>query len=140
MLQRLVRHLQQQTLLRIHLGGFPRQISKNSASKASISLRNEPHRVVRDSAAAPSGEPSSKDDHRSAGTSPQPSGLRQELPQRFWAMDVARKRHPRPMTAIGSSIDPRSRLTIASAAGFGFGPGEKPCQRIDRRVLPELDG
>jgi hypothetical protein len=45
------------------------EMSKNSASKASISLRNEPHRVVRDSAAATSGEPSSYGAHRSRGTS-----------------------------------------------------------------------
>ena len=70
MLQRLMSHFQQQTLLGVHLGRFPRKISKNSASKASTSVKNDPQRVVPDSAAATSGEPSSNDAHRSGGTSP----------------------------------------------------------------------
>src|SRR6476661_9265077 len=45
------------------------EISKNSASKASTSLKHEPHRVVSAKAAATSGEPSSNGTHRSAGTS-----------------------------------------------------------------------
>src|SRR4051794_33728960 len=44
-------------------------ISKNSASKPAISLKNDPHLVVRDSTAAASGEPSSNGAHRSGGTS-----------------------------------------------------------------------
>ena len=73
------------------------EISKNSASKASMSGRNEPHRVVRASAAATSGEPSSNGSHRSGGTSPiEQRRSHQKLPQRFWARYPRREAAPHP--------------------------------------------
>ncbi len=99
------------------------EISKNSASKASTSAKNEPHRVVPDNAAAASGEPSSNSDHRSGGTSPtddRPSH-RNRHNDSGPAMSPG-KRHPRPMTAIGSSNDDRSQLTTGSAVDSGSEP------------------
>ena len=81
-----------------------------------MSLRNEPHRVVPDSAAATSGEPSSNDDHRSGGTSPTAERPSDRNCHNASGPPMSPgNRQPRPMTAIGSSSDPRSRLTIASA-------------------------
>ena len=53
-LERLDGHLEQQALLRVDAVGLAAaMMPKNSASKPATSSRNEPHRVVRASAAPP---------------------------------------------------------------------------------------
>src|SRR6201987_1341857 len=92
------------------------EISKNSASNASMSVKNEPQRVVPDSAAATSGEPSSNPAHRSAGTSPtaEPPSHR-NCQNASGPCTSLGKRQPRPTTAIGSSTQLRSAESAVSA-------------------------
>ena len=99
------------------------EISKNSASKASMSGRNEPHRVVRANVAATSGEPVSNGCHRSGGTSPIVQPRSTTNCHNASGPDIPPgKRHPIPTTAIGSSSELRAgRLDPASDSGSGSG-------------------
>src|ERR1700694_2038000 len=107
------------------------EISKNSAWKASMSLKNEPHRVVPAKAAATSGEPSSNGTHPSAGTS-----AIDERPSHRNCHNASGphispgKRHPSPITAIGSSTEPRSAGSAASAADSDSGAVRKPTRAL----------
>ena len=126
-------------LLRIHLGRLARHDLEKFRVEGVDVIQKRPHRVVRDSAAATSGEPSSKGAHRSGGTSATADRPSHRNCHNDSGLCISPgKRQPRPMTAIGSSIDPRSRRHQRLGFGFGFGPGEKRGQGIDRRVLPEL--
>ncbi len=85
-----------------------------------MSRRNEPHRVVPASAAAPSGEPSSNHAQRSAGTSPtaeRPS--EQELPERFRARCCVMSARE-----TAAQADHRDRLVHRSAAAPAVGVGD----------------
>lgn len=107
----------------VHLVGFAGEISKNSASKASMSGKNEPHRVVRASAAATSGGPPSKGCHRCGGTWLIEERRSQRKSHNASGHEIPPgKRHPMPTTAIGSSSEFRApRLTAASESGLGSG-------------------
>ena len=99
------------------LAASRREISKNSASNASMSSRKEPHRVVRASAAPTSGEPSSKGCQRSGGTSPIEQLPSQRNFQSSSGPEIRPgKRQPRPTTAIGSSSEPRPAEAAAESA------------------------
>ncbi|SGQ47462.1 Uncharacterised protein [Mycobacterium tuberculosis] len=99
------------------------EISKNSASKASMSGKNEPNRVVRASAAATSGGPPSKGCHRCGGTWLIEERRSQRKSHNASGHEIPPgKRHPMPTTAIGSSSEFRApRLTAASESGLGSG-------------------
>ena len=85
----------------------------------------------------PRGEPSSNGAHRSGGTSPTADRPSDRNCQNASGPTIPPgNRHPRPMTAIGSSMWPRPGSTTGSASRFG--PAEKPCQVANRRVLPEF--
>ena len=116
------------------------EISKNSASKASISLKNEPHRVVPASAAATSGEPSSN----AASDRAEPrrpltgrhTGTATTLPgQLISAGKAATQADDRDRLVRSTRRSPR---TTASASDSAFGRSEKRRERVDRRMLPEL--
>ena len=99
------------------------EISKNSASKAPMSLRKEPQRVVPAIAASVSGEPSSNGAHRSAGTSCTAERPSQRNRHNSSGPEMSPgKRQPIPITAIGSSREPRSALVSGSAAGLLSAP------------------
>src|ERR1700676_1817063 len=103
------------------------EISKNSASNASRSFRNEPHRVVRASVALTSGEPSSNGIQRSAGTSDieeRPSQRNCQNASGPWMSPG--NRQPSPMTAIGSSAETRSAGRTASSTDSDSGAVRKP--------------
>ena len=142
-LQRFTSDLEQQPLLRIHRAASRGEMAKNSASKAARSGRNAPHLVVLASAAAVSGDPSSKASHRSGGTSP----IADRLSDRSFHRDSGPstspgKRQPSPITAIGASVAPVSRPAAATSGAwpFCYGCSQKRRQRIDGRMLPELHG
>ncbi|RFZ56384.1 hypothetical protein DE4576_04816 [Mycobacterium marinum] len=99
------------------------EISKKSASKASMSVRYEPHRVVRASSAFTAGDPSSNCAHRSSGTRPIEDLRSQRNCHNASGPDIPPgNRHPMPTTAMGSSSEPRTvRLTAASAPVLGSG-------------------
>src|SRR5271166_2376497 len=99
------------------------EISKKSASKASMPSRNEPQRVVRASSAFTSGEPSSKRSHRWSGTRPIEERRSQRNCHNSSGPDIAPgNRQPIPMTAIGSSSElPVVRLSADSDSGSGSG-------------------
>src|SRR6202162_667997 len=113
------------------LAASRREISKNCASNASMSLRNEPHRVVWAGAAATSGEPSSNGSHRSGGT----SAIEQRPSSRNChsssGPDIPPgNRHPNPTTAIGSHPAPDLGHRTSSASDCDSGAMRKPTRAL----------
>ena len=123
-LQRFTGDLQQQPLLRIHLGGFARRdVEELRVEGVEVDQGTTPHRVVLASAAATSGDPSSNASHRSAEPTPiARAALTQELPQRFWPSRRRREsgnpvRSPRSARRVHP--DPAGGADIRRSGSFG---------------------